>query len=792
MGDTSGLVRILSDLGYLHLAQGHRAEAMEDYLKSLKLSDAIGDKSLSAYTLTSIGYLYEYGGNGILALEHFQRALKIREALGEKSLVASILITIGDLHRSQGNAAQALEYFQTALKIAKETGNQEVISNAIGGLGNVQYSFGNYTRALEYHQESLRILEEAGMSNGIWICLYNIGLLHQLQGNMTLALDYHQRSLKLCEKKGDKEGIATSLYGIASVYFHRGEYSQAVDVASRGIAVSLQGGPVSRLGDLYSLAGRAYRGLDKSEPAHRSFADAIAVVEERRGNTAGGTIQQQLFLAKESSPYYDIVDLLVSQQNVVDAFAFSERVKGRALLDILQSGRESITRAMTPSDREEERKLNGEVNSLNIQITRERVREQPDQAKLVDLDARIQKARLEQERFEINLYAAHPELKVHRGQMQPLSVDQAGKLIPDKGTALLEYVVGEKTIQLFVLTKSAGARVEQSTATPILKVYTLNIDQRDLTERVRKFRGRLANQDFLFHEPARELYELLLGPARAELQGKTNLIIVPDGILWELPFQALQPAPKRFLVENCAISYAPSLTVLLEMARAHSTVANTSTRLLAFGNPAIGKQTTERINSVHMDERLDPLPEAERQVKELARLYGPSRCRIYIGAEAQEARVKAEAGGYGILHLAAHGILNDKNPMYSQVVLSQPEGDTTEDGMLEAWEVMKLDLKADLVVLSACDTARGKVGNGEGMVGLAWSFFVAGVPATVASQWSVDAASTTELMVGFHRNLERHKGKAESLRQAMLKLLNGKKYNHPFYWAGFVVVGDGR
>jgi len=179
-------------------------------------------------------------------------------------------------------------------------------------------------------------------------------------------------------------------------------------------------------------------------------------------------------------------------------------------------------------------------------------------------------------------------------------------------------------------------------------------------------------------------------------------------------------------------------------------------------------------------------------VLQLAKLYGPERSRIYIGAEAQEGRVKAEASDYGILHLAAHGILNDKNPMYSQVVLSQPEGDTAEDGMLEAWEVMKLDLKADLVVLSACETARGKVGNGEGMVGLSWAFFVAGVPTTVASQWSVEAASTTELMVEFHRNLERHKSRAESLRQAMLKLLKSKEYSRPFYWAGFVVVGNGR
>jgi CHAT domain-containing protein len=309
---------------------------------------------------------------------------------------------------------------------------------------------------------------------------------------------------------------------------------------------------------------------------------------------------------------------------------------------------------------------------------------------------------------------------------------------------------------------------------------------------VRKFRGRLANQDFLFHEPARELYDLLLGPARAELQNKTNLIIVPDGILWELPFQALQPAPKRFLIENCALSYAPSMTVLLEMTRSRSTVSNNSPRLLALGNPAIGQQTTARMSSVHMDERLDPLPQAERQVKELAKLYGAGRSKIYVGPEAQEAIVKTEATSYGILHLAVHGILNDKNPMYSAVVLSQPEGDTTEDGMLEAWEVMKLDLKADLVVLSACETARGKVGNGEGMIGLAWAFFVAGVPTTVASQWSVEAASTTELMVEFHRNLEQHKSKAESLRQAMLKLLKSEEYSRPFYWAGFVVVGNGR
>jgi CHAT domain-containing protein len=220
--------------------------------------------------------------------------------------------------------------------------------------------------------------------------------------------------------------------------------------------------------------------------------------------------------------------------------------------------------------------------------------------------------------------------------------------------------------------------------------------------------------------------------------------------------------------------------------------------LVAFGNPAIGNEMAERVKTVFMDEKLAPLPEAERQVKSLGQLYGSRRSKIYIGAEAQEERVKAEAGHYRILHLATHAILNDASPMYSQVVLAQPRANGIDDGLLEAWEIMKLDLKAELVVLSACDTARGRVGAGEGVIGLSWALFVAGCPTAVVSQWKVESASTTELMVGFHRNLKsaadspKHNGgNAEALRRAALKLLRSKQYNHPFYWAAFVVVGDG-
>jgi CHAT domain-containing protein len=136
--------------------------------------------------------------------------------------------------------------------------------------------------------------------------------------------------------------------------------------------------------------------------------------------------------------------------------------------------------------------------------------------------------------------------------------------------------------------------------------------------------------------------------------------------------------------------------------------------------------------------------------------------------------------------------------MYSQLLLAQSEADTNEDGLLEAWEIMKLNLNADLVVLSACDTARGRVGAGEGMIGLSWAFFVAGSPTSVLSQWKIDSASTTELMLEFHRRLKSQMASnadsfsaARALRDADLKLLRSDRYRHPFYWAGFVVAGNG-
>src|SRR4030095_1545761 len=171
------------------------------------------------------------------------------------------------------------------------------------------------------------------------------------------------------------------------------------------------------------------------------------------------------------------------------------------------------------------------------------------------------------------------------------------------------------------------------------------------------------------------------------------------------------------------------------------------------------------------------------------RLYGAARSKIYVGADAREDHVKSEASRAKILHFATHGILNNASPMYSHLALA--EGGTNEDGLWEAWELMQLDLQADLAVLSACETARGRVGAGEGMIGFSWAMFIAGVPSIVVSQWKVESAGTRDLMVNFHRSLISPAGpnqtkatKSDALRQAALKLMRNPQTSHPFYWAG--------
>jgi len=794
LGDKIGMTNTLTNIGSILLLQGNYPEALEYLQKSLALKEAMEDKLGFAVTQNSIGEIYFRQGNYAQALEYFQKSLTLSEALGNKAGVSRTLSNIGNLHGSQGNHAQALEHFQKSLTLSEASGNKSMASKLLNSIGIVHLNQGNYAQALEYFQKGLALDEAMGDKAAISSILRDIGIVHTKQGNYAQALEHFQKSLALSEAMGNKADVSETLTLMGTTSRLQGNYAQALDFSRRAAVIARQFDYPIELWNAQDEAGQSYRALNQLTSARQAFEGAIAIIETLRAQVAGGEQEQQRFFEDKLVPYQGMVELLAAQNQSSAALGYAERAKARVLLDVLHSGRININKAMTAAEQERERGLNNHLVSLNTQISRENLRSQPNPARLNDLKAQLQKARLDYEAFQTGLYAAHPELKALRGEVEPLTPEQTRALLPDADSALLEYVVTDERTYLFALTGSAAGTTTE------LKVYPLAIKRKELDDRAARFRETLANGSPGFRQPARELYDLLLKPAAAQLQGRTSLVIVPDGVLWELPFQALQPDPNRYLIEDCAIAYAPSLTALREMIKLRGGRKDSvgSPTLLAFGNPALGKQTIARAKSVLMDEKLDPLPEAERQVNVMRQIYGAANSKVYIGAEASEERAKAEAGGYRILHLATHGILNNSSPMYSHLLLAQTEDNAKEDGLLEAWEIMKLDLNADLTVLSACETARGRVGAGEGMIGLSWALFVAGCPTSVVSQWKVDSASTTELMLEFHRQIKSQISSASTqfsaaraLREAALKLQRSNQYRHPFYWAGFVVAGNG-
>ena len=319
------------------------------------------------------------------------------------------------------------------------------------------------------------------------------------------------------------------------------------------------------------------------------------------------------------------------------------------------------------------------------------------------MTADLGKARIDYDSFLDRLYASHPELKVARAQVLPFSIQGAKVVLVSEDAVALEFQVLEDKVQVFT--------IELVGATPRITTYPIVISRKTLSEKVDQFRARIANNSLGVDKPARELFRLLLGPAARILDGKNTVVVIPDDVLWELPFQVLKDSSGHFLVETHSLFYAPSLTALREMMKRESgapvsdepkpaVTRNESPgpSLLAFGDPKLSVGTISRVKTVRRDAKLGPIPQTKEEVATLGSLYGASRSELFVGDGATEERAKAEMSRFKVLHFATHGILDGKDPLYSYILLSR--SGSTEDGLLEAREIMTLNLTADIAILS--------------------------------------------------------------------------------------------
>ncbi|PYP90000.1 MAG: hypothetical protein DMF61_02015 [Blastocatellia bacterium AA13] len=793
-----------SVLGDVAANEGDPEKALTNLRKSLDLFESMA-RAMPAYEgaaidrLIDIANIYKTIGDFPDSTDYFNRAIERARKSDHKSELQRAFNLLGALYLDTGDFSAAADFFKESLRMARELSDTEGIVATLMNLAVSDQRQGRYDEALAHCTEASSLADLNSFGYLVPPLKQVLGLIHQAKGNYKAASGYFAEALSLAEKAGDLNRQSAVLWRGGELRYLEGDYDNAIKMASAAYRISTQGNiPLMSYLSL-SLKGKALVAQRDYKPAGEALSAAIQLLEWMRSRLAGGEEERAYFFqGGKISAYQSMVDLLTAQNRPDQALIYSERAKARVLLDVLQHGKTNRAKAMTDEERGAERGLQERIASLNNQIY-EAKQARGNLARISELETQLEKVRLEYFSFRDKLYVAHPELRAQRGESPPVSLQDISSLAPDTNTALLEYVVADEKTTLFIVSKNNA-----KSDVPDIRTINIDVNIRALSDLVETFREQLGNPHLAANKSAGRLYDLLIRPAEQFIQGRNNLVIVPDRILWDLPFQALRQDAGRYLIEDHSLLCAPSLGVLHEMYLRDQAALKTevgslpsSWSLLALGNPDMPVSVSRAGKPVRGNQGLQDLPEAEAEVKAIARLYGPTS-KVYVGSAAREELAKAEMPRCDVLHFATHGILDDHDPMYSHIVLSRDSADKNEDGLLEAREIMALDLKARIAVLSACDTARGHISAGEGVIGMSWAFFVAGCPTTVVSQWRVNSASTSQLMIEFHRNLltdspraQSRWWKADALRKAMLSLLKNPRYKEPYYWAGFVVVGAG-
>lgn len=852
LGDEKGIAQLNNNLGIIYQVIGDDQAAYEALQKSLATHEKLRNMEGIATTCNTLGnYLFGHR-NDTEAIEIFKKGLSAAQEIKNDSAIALTYHNLAGIYRAQGDFKLALKYYFNSLTILEKLKDIDSLVKAYNGIGIIYQEQGDNLTALKYYQRSLKILGHTVDESEIAFVLHLMGAAYRAMGQNELALSYYCESLALSEKNREQIRIATTLFnmgntytvlghyeqaeksyrqslanattdlplqtqiwnGLAELYETQNKYEQALEFSQKSIELAHQLNSFDIFWEPRETAARVLFQLNKPDEARKSFQEAISMIEKNRNQVGGAQQDQPNFLAKRVSPYYGMIKLLLNQNNNYEALYYAEMSKSRVLLDVLQGGRINIKKHMTPVQQQEEENLKRAITVcqaklalVNSNLDKEKnssntTRKWQSEQENLQKDLTIARQKLQE--FWQNLYAQLPELKHQRAEEQPVNKHDLCNLLSDSNRALLEYVVMDDNCYLFLLTRKKSLKEENNTKNSDdeldLQVYRLDISKNNLIELINKFRtGLITNTKSDYLSIGQLLYQKMIMPAQDRLKDKQELIIVPDNVIWTLPFQALVQKVDQldhFLIETKAISYSPSLTALKEMIKLSEQHKKKyqNNNLLAFANPMIPEESFVVNNEGDSTTLKDfyPLVEAEQLAKDLTNQYGDNQSKCYIGNNATEKQLKAVINNYKTIIFATHGVFNKADPMSSYLVLSRTGVDDLEDGLLQAREIIEMDLTADMIILSACDTGLGELSIGEGIVGLMWSVFVAGCPTTVVTQWKVKSDSTKDFVLNFYNKLQANpnNSKAEVLRQATIQLIKNKRFSSPYYWAAFSIVGN--
>ena len=782
---TQRLATGFNNVAIAHDKLGEWQLAFEKYEKALSLYGP-NPPVAAAYTLDNIGELYATLGDTRQAMEYYLKAKALSEGK-ELRAEANVLNHLGELYMAQKDFAAALACFDRILVLRKDYPGQ---ATALTNIGSIYALQGKPEKALASYESALNLLKEGGEDRrGLAFTLQKVGEAHLLLNDSGKAFEALNRALPIWKAISDKRGEVSTLYSIARVERDRGNLAEALELSKQ----------------------------------------AIGIIESLRTKVTSQRLRSSFFASQQS--HYDLhINIRMrlyeadkSSAHLAAALEASEQSRARSLADTLtEAGAnlyQGVSEDLIKQEREAQQKLNDKARIQTVVLSRRH-----SDAEAENIEKEVNQAIAEYDAVRDKIKKSSPAY-TQLTAAQTLGFSEIQQLLDDD-TLLLEYFLGEEKSYLWLVSRTSvtgfDSLPKRSEIESKAKAYyeeltklssSLNDTRTRGSQRQRSNRGNARAASAPIDPVA--LSQLLLGPV-ADKIGNKRLLIVGDGVLHYLPFGAL-PSPSArgaYLIEEHEIVYLPSASVLsiLRSETANRKPGPLSVAVIA--NPVftaddervkIAKRSvapkqvsTNHNNSPRLRSGLElvPLPATELEAEAISAAIGNrGRTKIAKDFDANRATVmKLQTEQYRIIHFATHGDLDTEHPELSAIVLSlfDSQGrDLKDDGFLRLHDIYNMKLPADMIVLSACKTALGQMLKGEGLIGLTRGFMHAGSPRVVASLWRVEDLGTSELMKRFYQHMARENMSPPSaLRQAQIEMLRSKRWNSPYFWAGFVLQGE--
>jgi len=837
LGDQRGQARSLKYLGFAYAILGEIGKAFDAYKQSLAMWRTAGDTRGEIGTLVAMGFLNARIGETQESLNLYYRAMVLNQSGPCSNLEGVLFSGLGYAYNDLGEKQRSLRYYEQAFSSYRSEGDKWGEGAVKLSMGMVYYSLGKYDQAQSNYRESLATYQKLERTRTVSLLLREIGLVYDKRGDYVAALDYYRQSLALTDPEKDPRESAYTLDYIGRIQERSGENQKALENYER--ALKLNRAVQDQYGETMTLFGlaRIHNELGEFKSARTYIESALKISEMVRSKLANQDLRASYFASvrDQFELYTEVLmrlhDKLPLGGYDVVAFEVSERARARSLLETLSESKTDIRQGVDEALLKSERELFHEVNARaerRVQLVV--ARSAPSE--LAAVEKELEALTIQHQQVLGQIRASSPRY-AELVQPSPLTAETIQRDVLDPNTVLLEYLLGEQRSWLWVVTtnslKTFALPPRSEIETGVRRFYTLLTERnRTIPNETSKERStRWAAADAEYKDAAGNLSRIILGPAAGDL-GSKRLVIVADGALHYLPFSALpDPAAASAtappLIVNHELVSLPSASALARMREELHGRPSAPKAVVVLADPVFDKVDT-RVAMVQPGSRSrqgkrqqnesdllaqralrsfvesggEPfarLPFSRREGKAIIDMAPKGEALLALDFAAnRNTAIGGELAKYRIVHLATHGILNSEYPELSGIVLSLiDQRGREQDGFLDLNEIYNLKLSADLVVLSACQTALGKDIRGEGLVGLTRGFMYAGAPRVVASLWQVDDAATADLMREFYKAMFSESMRpAEALRTAQVRTWERNPQLSPYFWAAFTLQGEWR